>query len=460
MDEYLPIGRFGSILITSRNANLVARYGGMVLGTLDEGNAVQLLLDSIKRQGWSADGEGQITPAARRIVKRLGCFPLAITEAAHYISSNPDKALSDFIADYEKNELVNTISHAEGYRLDEQGQFKLSTLWNMSYTALTPDQQNLLNTISFFDPTGIPLNLISNGAVKARGVGSESLDFLRNTTRFRRCKSALIRSSLVMQNEQVDELWMHQLYQESAQARMTLYERQQSWDRALALLDAMWPVADRSQRRRTDLWADQTRYLPHIQSLAYWYSFYNASDHPIQVDDRFAQLLAQAASFCLMRSFFEPIDTLLDLLEVYCSRCDSDCELLLFESYWVRGGFQLQLNTFEAGLNSFKQAYTMLQKAVDKGLIIANDDRIAIACGLLGNGYMAVNQFVEAEKWYLKAFHMWEEMDQDVFKDKQLFVSSPHCTDTMVTNSFLDIQHGSLSYVSRAIPRSRRAHSA
>jgi hypothetical protein len=296
LDEYLPTGPYGSIMITSRNAALVAKYGGMILGTLDEENAVQLLLESIKRQGWSDNGDVRTNAAAIKVVRRLGCFPLAITEAAHYISSNGQKALADFIADYEQNEIAHAISHPRlPSELTDAQPFKLSILWNMSYNSLTRDQQMLLNTISFFDPTGIPLELIRDGAVKARGLGSESLEFIKTGHRFRNCKSALIRSSLVMQNEDVGQLWMHQLYQESAQARMTLQERQQGWDRAVALIDAMWPVAGREKRRRIDLWPMQTKYLPQVQSLAFWYRAYNSTNHPLMVDARFAQLLVQAA---------------------------------------------------------------------------------------------------------------------------------------------------------------------
>lgn len=292
MDDYLPTGRFGSILITSRNASLVPKYGGMMLGTLDEENAVQLLLESMNTQGWTEDDGDRTVSAAGAIVRRLGCFPLAIMEAARCISSNEEKQLSDFLAEYEQNELAHTISSTSQ---TDTRPFKLSILGRMSYSSLTPDQQKLLNTISFFDPTGIPLDLISEGAVKARGVGSESLDFLKSSQRFRRCTNALTKSSLVMQNENVGQLWIHQLYQESAQARMSADERQQSWDRAVALLDAMWPIADRNKRRRPDLWPEQTKYLPHIQSLAHWYRTYSAATHPLSVDDRFAELFVQAA---------------------------------------------------------------------------------------------------------------------------------------------------------------------
>jgi len=124
----------------------------------------------------------------------------------------------------------------------------------------------------------------------------------------------------------------------------------------------------------------------------------------------------------MVRAFFGPVSSLIELIELYCSRCNADCELLLFESYWAKGGTQLQLNLFEEGKDSFEKGYNLLLRAVEKGLITADDDRIAIAYGLMGNGFLAVNKFDEAEQWYLKAFQMWEKMEDGVFKDKQLFV--------------------------------------
>jgi hypothetical protein len=134
-------------------------------------------------------------------------------------------------------------------------------------------------------------------------------------------------------------------------------------------------------------------------------------------------LLILAFSFCLMRGFFDPVYSLLDIVDGYCAQSGDDYELLLFESYWIRGGTQLQLNYFTDGLLSFERSYQALQQAVEKGLIDCHDDRIAIASGLMGNGRMAMNDFDGAEEWYLKAFQLWEKMDDDVFKDKQLFVS-------------------------------------
>lgn len=164
--------------------------------------------------------------------------------------------------------------------------------------------------------------------------------------------------------------------------------------------------------------------------------------------------LINDCSFCLMRGFFDPVDSLLDLVDEYCALNREDCELFLFDSYWIRGGNQLQLNDFKGGVLSFEQAYQVLQQATAKGLIDLHDDRYPIAFGLMGNGRMAMNDFDGAEKWYLKAFQMWEKMDEDVFQDKQLFVSVPKLIPISVANPWIDLKYGCLPYFPVQVSRS------
>jgi hypothetical protein len=137
-----------------------------------------------------------------------------------------------------------------------------------------------------------------------------------------------------------------------------------------------------------------------------------------------------------MRGYFDPVDSLLDIAFSFCVQNHADSEFMLFDSYWVLGGTRLQLNDFEAGALAYEQAYNILQQAVSRGIIPPNDDRIAIASGLMGNGKMALNQFADAERWYLRAFQIWDDMDDDVFLDKQLFVSTnvASCSDLRQAN--------------------------
>ena len=107
-----------------------------------------------------------------------------------------------------------------------------------------------------------------------------------------------------------------------------------------------------------------------------------------------------------MRGYFEPIEELITVVNGYCSRQPEGYELLLFDCLWISGSTNLQLNEFEAGAKCFEQGFDILQQCVNKGCIRADDDRIAIASGLMGNGRMALNLFAEAENWYLRRQNM------------------------------------------------------
>jgi hypothetical protein len=260
LKHYLPTGAYGSILITSRNASLVPKYGGAVLGILDEDSAIELLLKSFGREGWH--DQTTVRPAAQKIARRLGYFPMALVEAAHYISSNGRNSLADFVEEYDQNELALAIAQPGLYNHSMEAPFRLSTVWNMSFESLDKDQQDLLNMISFFDPVGIPLDLIREGAAKAFECGNKSFAFVSSARKFHKCRIGLTRSSLVMQNEHLGQLWLHRLVQENCQARMSIEERRLTWNRCLAVIDTMWPAADRNDRHKIALWPEQTKYLP------------------------------------------------------------------------------------------------------------------------------------------------------------------------------------------------------
>lgn len=178
---------------------------------------------------------------------------------------------------------------------EEDYPFNLSTVWTMSYKTLVPDQQDLLNLMAFFDPVGIPLQLLSDGASKASSMGNESLAFIDSDRKFRRCKSGLVRSSLVMQNEYLEQLWMHRLVQQSCHLRMNPTTRQEAFSRGLSLLLAMWPMTDPDNRHHVDLWPIQNLLFPHLQSLARFYDESQSSEVPLHTDQKFLALLFDAA---------------------------------------------------------------------------------------------------------------------------------------------------------------------
>jgi hypothetical protein len=104
------------------------------------------------------------------ISKMLGGFPLALGQVAAYILSE-DRPVGAFLRDYhdqrkQQEFATRTVSDYE---------LTLSTVWKLSFSTLTPSCQYLLNILIFFDPDGVPYNLLTDGALSlAQTSASES----------------------------------------------------------------------------------------------------------------------------------------------------------------------------------------------------------------------------------------------------------------------------------------------
>lgn len=297
LKEFWPSGDYGSILITSRDISLQTSVGGRVLSELAEESAVGLLLRLTKPQ-WSETSEeipSHEEEAAHRIVSNLRCLPLGITQAAKVII-NDQSLLSDFLDAYNDRELIESSGHITTFKKPgSQYSLNLSTVWNMSFETLEKEQKTFLNVISFLDPDRIQLQLLSEGAAKAVRIGKHALSFMDNIHKLNKCKGPVVRSSLVTQNENLRELWMHRLVQQACHMRMDPEVRQTSFDMAYWMVKTMWPVPAREDRHRKDLWATQQAYFAHVQSLAHFYHTSLDDNIPLTAGRDFAELLTDAS---------------------------------------------------------------------------------------------------------------------------------------------------------------------
>ena len=109
---------------------------------------------------------------------------------------------------------------------------------------------------------------------------------------------------------------------------------------------------------------------------------------------------------------------LLQVAEDYCMSHEN-CELILVDVYWTKGSVFTDTNRFRACLESFEAEFSWLQKAIHKNLVQLPNIREVFAWGGLGNGYQSINEYETAEKYYRKAFQVWE----NVPGDRKIYVS-------------------------------------
>ena len=211
------------------------QFGGVELLELDEESAVDLLFsltrsnlaehstntlkdysqpesssdreheigDSRDRVLYPVDNFKKEEAAAKVIVKRIGYLPLGIKYAANLIVQDVC-SLSSFLEAYDNSELIRDSEEMKLAREEKQKyEYSLRTVWNMNFDRLLSEPQNLMNVVAFLDPDRVQMRLFSNWST---GPSDPRLHFIRTPNKLHKCKTALVRSSLVTQNEELREM--------------------------------------------------------------------------------------------------------------------------------------------------------------------------------------------------------------------------------------------------------------
>lgn len=165
---YFPKCSWGSILITSRRPEIksfatIPLVFPDALDGLDEDSAIALLLSISGRDGSDIEGYKSsirywfwltfftVWTQAQAIVKTLYCLPLAIDQAAAYISLRPQMKMETYLVRYNSTakELLGNNEHQ--YPTYE---FTCMTTWELSHDAIrgkSREAATLLQVCSFFN---------------------------------------------------------------------------------------------------------------------------------------------------------------------------------------------------------------------------------------------------------------------------------------------------------------------
>ena len=142
---FLPPDGLGDVLVTSRSSTWPSQSMMIPVTPLANEVGVRLLLD-ISRD----DNES----AAAELVDELGGLPLALQQAASYVSENPID-LADYLRLYrEHRPSLHRKGNAPDYDL------RVGTTWEVSFHMLPDTARSVLNVLSWCSPEDIPLDLL------------------------------------------------------------------------------------------------------------------------------------------------------------------------------------------------------------------------------------------------------------------------------------------------------------
>jgi len=175
LEAYLPPGRGGNILITSRNSsmrNLTSPENSLEVTEMEENDAIELLLKASCLDPSSMEFQAE----ASKIVKELFCLPLAIDQAGAYIASGAT-TIGDYLEKYSEHRKT-LLSHSEFTGTSKYNRTVYET-WELSYKEIQQRAKSdkshkanaansamlLLELFPFFHHEGISEEIFSYAAL-------------------------------------------------------------------------------------------------------------------------------------------------------------------------------------------------------------------------------------------------------------------------------------------------------
>jgi hypothetical protein len=256
--NFIPAQLQGKILLTSRAQNFDA-LGVAAPISLDVLSPDEAFHFFLMRTGKEALNEEE-TRAAQEIAAEFGYLPLALEQAAAYVSVRKIdfKKYLEMYRARRKDVLSQTRPIAGG------ATETVATIWKANFDqveAESPAAADILRVSAFFAPDDIPLELLEKGAAEiSETVAAE----VRTALTINDVLEPLMRYSLVHVNEERATYSVHRLLQATMQDAMTEPERREWTERAVRAVNAVFPESEPKSRGECE------RLPAHAQTNTAW----------------------------------------------------------------------------------------------------------------------------------------------------------------------------------------------
>ena len=285
--DYLPHSSQGLILITTRDARMSRRLAGrdtsIVVEAMLPSEAQDLLRSRSERPGSDNDDNSRI------LVEELAYIPLAITQAAAFISEN-EIPLAEYLeilrtGDRDLQDLLD--EDLGDLRRDPESQNSVIRTWKLSFDLISkqnPRAAEMLSFMAVLDRQGIPNSLLQNDT-------DRKTDFVA-------ARGILQRFSLIRSVDGGSKFELHRLVQLATRKWLEIQGTKENWqEKALLVLIDMFP------RRGFENWTTCESLLPHAQTVTQYGNLAEA------LPKEFARLLNSMAYFDIDQGRYEIAST-------------------------------------------------------------------------------------------------------------------------------------------------------
>ena len=344
--DYLPQSPCGLILITTRDARMSRRLGGsetsIVVEAMLPSEAQDLLRSRFERPGSDNDDNSRI------LVDELAYIPLAITQAAAFISENEiSLAVYLEILRTGDSDLQDLLDEDLGdLRRDSESQNSVVRTWKISFDLISkqsPRAAEMLSLMAVLDRQGIPKSLLQNDA-------DRKTDFVT-------ARGILQKFSLISTEDGGSKYGLHRLVQLATRRWLEIQGIKESWqEKALLMLIDKVPTVD------FENWTTYQSLLPHARIVTQYENL--AEARPIH----FAELLEIMVGFDIQQGRYEIAYTrALAAFEVHKTVVDLEhpstlrSMAILAAACWAQGrrgeAEQLQVRVVETSLKVLKEEH-------------------------------------------------------------------------------------------------------
>ncbi|KAJ5536023.1 hypothetical protein N7513_009209 [Penicillium frequentans] len=276
--EYLPRSSNGSILITSRNREVALKM-------IDHQDVIQVhpmarpeALELLQRKA----GLAAVTPDSSKLVEELDFMPLAIIQAASYITHRaPRCSVSQYLELLQKSdrEVIKLLDYEAGHHYrDWEAKNSILVTWQISFNYIRrtrPSAADLLSLMSFFDRHGVSQDLLRvQQETNTENSSSEenTLEYSDDTNTDSPSKSNIDQDfevdistlrdfSFISVNKDSTVFTMHRLVQLTVRVWLKTAQRLERWKEQFIMI--LW---QRFPTGEFENWARCQSLFPHVKS--------------------------------------------------------------------------------------------------------------------------------------------------------------------------------------------------
>lgn len=262
LDDYWPLFQYGSVLITSRDPVIKTSFPSahplvIELDPFEPKEAAAFLHKASRRNTEPED--------ALAVALELGCVPLALSQMAGIIRYQVI-SFNELLTRYNDTTERGLLQDYEADKRRPNARGNIASIYAVNQ--LSQEARTILEIASVLDPDVIQERIFADYNVGLTLIHG----YPKNNFEYSRCRSQLLRSSLLQRDEVNKRFSIHRLVRSSVQTQMEKRRFEEIFSGVTELLTLAWGSKDLTKRHTVGFWENRGELFPHISSLLRLYN--------------------------------------------------------------------------------------------------------------------------------------------------------------------------------------------